>query len=87
MFLSGNVSEGSDFGSWSSEDGELGSSFSWLDESSEDDLDYFAAMDLAASESPLRFAPREAPVTSTDVGTGDSRRRRMGVSKQSIGES
>jgi hypothetical protein len=52
-FLSGNVSEGSGFGSWSSEEGELGSSFSWVDESSKDDLDYFAALDLAASESPL----------------------------------
>jgi hypothetical protein len=86
-FLSGDVSEGSDFGSWSSQDGELGSPFSWVDESSEDDLDYFAALDLAASEYPLRFGPREALATSTDVGAGDSRRRRMGVSKQSIGES
>jgi hypothetical protein len=86
-FLSGNMSEGSDFGSWSLEDGELESPLSWVDESSEDDLDYFVAFDLAASESPLRFAPREVPVTSTDAGEGDSRRQRMGVSKQSIGES
>jgi hypothetical protein len=87
MFISGDVSEGSDFGSWSSEDGELGSHFSWADESSKDDIDYFAALDLAASKSPLRFAPREELVTSTDAGAGDSRRRRMGMSKQSIGES
>ena len=46
-----------------------------MDKSSEDDLDYFAALDLAASESPLRFAPREEPVTSTRAGAGDSRRR------------
>jgi hypothetical protein len=52
-FLSGDVSEGSDFGSWSFEDGELGSPFLWVDESSENDLDYFAALDLAASESLL----------------------------------
>jgi hypothetical protein len=52
-FLSGNVSEGSEFGSWSSDEGEFGSPFSWVDESSEDDLDYFVALDLAASESPL----------------------------------
>jgi hypothetical protein len=52
-FLSGNVFEGSDFESWSSEEGGLGSPFSWVDESSEDDLDYFAALDLVASESPL----------------------------------
>jgi hypothetical protein len=52
-FLNGNVSEGSEFGSWSFNEGEIGSPFSWVDESSEDDLDYFAALDLAASESPL----------------------------------
>jgi hypothetical protein len=50
-FLSDNVSKGSGFGSWSSEEGELGSPFSWVDESFEDNLDYFAALDLAASES------------------------------------
>ena len=71
-FLSGNVSEGSDFGLWSSEEGELGSPFSWVDESSEDDLDYFAALELAALEFPLRFAPHEVLVTSTDVGAGES---------------
>jgi hypothetical protein len=52
-FLSGNVSEGSDFGSWSSEEGELRSPFSWVDESSKDDLDYFATLDVVASKSPL----------------------------------
>jgi hypothetical protein len=31
----------------------LGSPFLWVDESFEDDLDYFVALDLAASESPL----------------------------------
>ena len=31
-----------------------------MDESSEDDLDYFSTLDLAASKSPLRFAPRGA---------------------------
>jgi hypothetical protein len=52
-FLSGNVSEGSDFGLWSSEEGELGSPFSWVDESSKDDLDYFATLDVVVPESPL----------------------------------
>jgi hypothetical protein len=56
--LSINTSGESDAGLWSSEGGELGSPFSWIDdESSEDDLDYFAALDLAAAESPLRVAP------------------------------
>jgi hypothetical protein len=58
MSLSGNVSGESDFGSWSSEGGKLGSPFSWMDdESFEDDLDYFVALDLAAAESPLRTPP------------------------------
>jgi hypothetical protein len=52
MFLSGNVSEGSELGSWSLDEEEFGSSFSWVEESSEDDLDYFSALDLAVSESP-----------------------------------
>jgi hypothetical protein len=56
--LSINTSGESDAGLWSSEGGELGSPFSWIDdESSEDDLDYFAALDLAAAESPLRVTP------------------------------
>jgi hypothetical protein len=59
-----------------------------MDESSEDDLDYFAALLLAAAESPLRSAPREVPVTSIGARPGDlQRRKKMGVSKQSIKES
>jgi hypothetical protein len=51
-------------------------------------LDYFVALDLAAVEFPLRFAHREAPVTSIGANTGDlQRRKKMGVSKQSVGES
>ena len=52
--------------------GELGSPFSWVDESSEDDLDYFVGLDLAASESLLRSVPCEALATSTDARLGDS---------------
>jgi hypothetical protein len=51
--FNGNVFEGSDLGSWSSDGDEFGSPFSWVEESSEEDLDYFATLDLAASESPL----------------------------------
>ena len=87
MFLSGNVSEGSELGSWSSNEEEFGSPFSWVEESSEDDLDYFAVLDLAASESPPRSVPRKVLATSADVRAEDSRRRRMDVSKQSISES
>ena len=59
----------------------------WVDKSSKDDLDYFAALDLAAWESPLQSIPREALATSTEVGVRDLRRRRVAVSKQSNGES
>jgi hypothetical protein len=81
MSLSGNVSGESDFGSWSSEGGNLGSPFLWMDdESSEDDLDYFAALDLAAVESSLGTAPHEALVTSIGAFSGDLRgRKRWGV--------
>jgi hypothetical protein len=51
-FLSGNVSEGSELGSWSLVEVEFGSPFSWVKESSEEDLDYFDVLDLAVSESP-----------------------------------
>ena len=50
--LNGNVSKGSELGSWSSDVEEFGSPFSWVEESSEEELDYFAALNLAASESP-----------------------------------
>jgi hypothetical protein len=86
--LSINASRESDAGLWSSEGGELGSLFSWInDESSEDDLDYFAALDLAAAESPLRVIPRDAPVTSDDVLPSDMRgKKRWGVPKQNVSE-
>jgi hypothetical protein len=49
MSLSGNVLGELDFGSWSSDGGKLGSHFSLMDdEYLEDDLDYFAVLDLAA---------------------------------------
>jgi hypothetical protein len=83
----GNVSR-QIFGSWSSEGGELGRPFSWVDESSEDELDYFAALDLAAAESLLWSTPREALVASIGASPGESqRRKKMGVSKQSVSES
>ena len=44
---------GSGSGSFLS-DGEFGSPFSWTEESSDEDLDYFVALDVAAAESSLR---------------------------------
>ena len=58
--LNGNVSEGSGLKSWSSNGEEFGSPFSWVEESSEEDLDYFAVLDLATLKSSLRSASREA---------------------------
>jgi hypothetical protein len=72
---------------WSLDEEEFGSPFSWVEESSKDDLDYFAALHLVASEYPPRSVPREALATSADARAEDSWRRRMGVSKQSTGES
>jgi hypothetical protein len=79
------VFEGSEPGSWSSDGDEFGSPFSWTEESSEEDLDYFAALDLVVSESPLRLDTREALATSGGARAEDSHRRRV-VSKQNIGE-
>jgi hypothetical protein len=85
--LSENVSEGSELGSWSSGEGEFGSHFLWVEESSEEDLDYFVALDLAATESPPRSVTREALSILADARAEDSRRRRVVVLKQSTGES
>jgi hypothetical protein len=49
---------GTETGSWSSDGGEFGSLFSWTEESSAEDLDYFAALDVAAAESASRLEAR-----------------------------
>jgi hypothetical protein len=77
------VSEGSETESWSSDEDNFGSPFSWIEESSEEDLDYFAALDLAASESPPQPDAREVSATPARVIAEDPRRRKV-VSKQSI---
>jgi hypothetical protein len=48
--VNGN-SSGSETQSWSSDGGDFGSPFSWIEESSDEDLDYFAALDVVAAES------------------------------------
>ena len=50
MPINGNAS-GSKTELWSSERDDFGSPLSWIEESSDEDLDYFAALDLAAAES------------------------------------
>jgi hypothetical protein len=68
----GSVSEFSDFT-------DSGSSVEWTEESSEEDLDYFAALDVAAAEASPRAA--DAP----DVpGPSTGRRRRRAVAKRRV---
>ena len=54
--------EGSETESWSSDGDDFGSPFSWIEESSEEDLDYFVVLDLAASESLLQSDAREGSI-------------------------
>jgi hypothetical protein len=80
-----NMFEGSDTRSWSSGGDEFGSPFSWIKESSKD-LDYFAALDLATSESPLRPDTREAPATSAGARTEEWCRNRASMSCHEVGD-
>jgi hypothetical protein len=64
-------------------DGESGSSFSWMEESLDEGLDYFAALDVAAVESsPCVEGARAADLPSAST---EYRRQRV-VSKHSVGE-
>ena len=74
---------GSESGSFSS-DGEFESPCSWTEESSDEDLDYFAALDVAAAESSLRLEVGEA--FDPPAGARFERRRRKVVAKHSVGE-
>ena len=66
-----------------SSDGESGSTFSWTEESSDEDLDYFVALDVAAVESSPRVEVGE--VSDLPSARTKCRRRRV-VSKHSVGE-
>jgi hypothetical protein len=56
-----------------------GSSVEWIEESSEEDLDYFAALDVAAAEASSHVADAgDAPGPST------GRRRRRAVAKRRV---
>jgi hypothetical protein len=64
-------------------DGESGSSFSWTEESLDEGLDYFAALDVAAVES----LPRVEGAGAADLPSASTEyRRRRVVSKHSMGE-
>jgi hypothetical protein len=79
-----NVSEGSETESWSSDGDDFGSPLSWIEESSEEDLDYFVALDSAASESPPQYdACKESALPAWAIA--EDHHRRKVVSKQSFG--
>jgi hypothetical protein len=68
----GSASEFSDFA-------DSGSSVEWTEESSEQDLDYFAALDVATAEASPHAADTE------DVpGPSTGRRRRRAVAKRRV---
>jgi hypothetical protein len=76
---------GSETGSWSSDGGEFGSPFSWIEEYSNEDLDYFTALDVAVVESVPRMEVREASDPPVGARTEEHRRRRV-VLKHNVGE-
>jgi hypothetical protein len=61
--------------------GDSGSSVGWTEESSDEDLDYFAALDVAAAEASPRAVDAEV-VPSPSAG----RRRRRAVAKRRVSE-
>jgi hypothetical protein len=63
------------------ESDDSGSSIAWTEESSDEDLDYFAVLDVAAAEpSPRAEGSKELPGTSTRY------RRRRAVVKRRVSE-
>jgi hypothetical protein len=74
-----NDSDDSVFKFFESEDS--GSSVVWSEESSDEDLDYFAALDVAAAEASPRVMGAEVL-----PGPSAGRRRRRAVAKQRVSE-
>ena len=65
--------------------GDFGSPFSWTEEFSDEDLDYFAALDVAAVEVVPRLEVREVSDPPAGARSVEHHRRRV-VSKHSVGE-
>jgi hypothetical protein len=61
--------------------GDSGSSVEWTEESSDENLDYFAALDVAAAEASPRAADAEVV-----PGLSAGRRRRRAVAKRRVSE-
>jgi hypothetical protein len=59
--------------------GDSGSSVEWTEESSDEDLDYFAALDVAAAEASPRVVDAEVV-----PGPSAGRRRRRAVAKRRV---
>jgi hypothetical protein len=76
---------GSESGSFSSDGGEFESPFSWIEESSDEDLDYFAALDVATAESSPQLEMGEA--LDPPAGARIECHQRKVVVKHSVGES
>ena len=75
----GNKSDGSAFKF--SDFGDSGSSVEWTEESSDEDLDYFAALDVAAVEASPRAVDAEVV-----PGPSAGRRQRRAVAKRRVSE-
>ena len=75
----------SESGSFSSNGGEFESSFSWTEESLDEDLDYFAALDVAAAESLPQPEVREVSAPPAGAMAEEHRRRKV-VSKHNVRE-
>jgi hypothetical protein len=61
--------------------GDSGSSVEWTEESSDEDLDYFVALDVAAAEASPRAVDAEVV-----LGPSAGRRRRRAVAKRRVSE-
>jgi hypothetical protein len=61
--------------------GDSGTSVEWTEESSDEDLDYFAALDVAAAEASPRAVDAEVV-----LGPSARRRRRRAVAKRRVSE-
>jgi hypothetical protein len=84
-FDSSDTSDESDVELWSSEGEGMVSTLAGMDdESSEDDLDYFVALDLSVAESPSRVAPLRRWGLHPGLPRVKSGSEKIGVSKQSV---
>jgi hypothetical protein len=82
--VNGN-SSGSETESWSSDGGDFGSPFSWIEESSDEDLDYFAALVVATTESLPQPEVREGFAPPAGAIAEEHRRQKV-VLKHNVGE-